>query len=65
MEHNFLPGKSLWAGEDKFTSPAAECRSELGSEKPSATCNKFLEANQKAKAQYELERRFRDFAAKF
>jgi adenosine deaminase len=65
MEHNFLPGKSLWAGEDKFTSPAAECRSELGSEKPSATCNKFLEANQKAKAQYELERRFRDFEAKF
>jgi len=66
MEHNFLPGKSLWAEPDRFTIPAAECRSGLlGAEKPSAACGKFLAANQKAAAQYELERRFRAFEAKF
>jgi adenosine deaminase len=65
MEHNFLPGKSLWAEQDKFTTPASECRGGVGMEKPSAACSKFLDANQKAAAQYELERRFRTFEAKF
>ncbi len=66
MEHNFLPGKSLWTEPDKFTTPAPECRGEaVGAEKPSAACTKFLQANQKAAAQYELERRFRAFEAKF
>ncbi len=66
MEHNFLPGKSLWAEPDKFTTAAADCRGQaLGAEKPSASCNKFLAANQKAAAQYELERRFRAFEARF
>ena len=66
MEHNFLPGKSLWAEPDTFTTSVAECRSEaLGAEKPPAACGKFLAANYKAAAQYELERRFRAFEAKF
>jgi adenosine deaminase len=66
MEHNFLPGKSLWAAPDVFTTPASDCRGQaLGAERPSAACAKFIEANQKAAAQYELERRFRAFEAKF
>ena len=65
MEHNFLPGKSLWAEPDKFTAPTAACKGELGTEKSSAACGKFLAANQKAAAQFELERRFRAFEAKF
>lgn len=66
MEHNFLPGKSLWAERDKFSTPAAECRGEvLGAERPSSGCSKFLAANQKAAAQYELEHRFRGFESKF
>ena len=66
MEHNFLPGKSLWAEPDKFTAPVADCRGESsGAEKPSAACAKFLATSQKATAQYELERRFRAFEAKF
>ena len=66
MEHNFLPGKSLWTEPDKFTTSAPECRGEaVGAEKPAAACTKFLQANQKAAAQYELERRFRAFEAKF
>ena len=58
-------GKGLWAEPDRFTTPASECRGEVGMEKPSAACDKFLEANQKAAAQYELERRFRVFESNF
>jgi adenosine deaminase len=66
MEHNFLPGKSLWAEEDKFTMPAAPCRGQaLGSDKPSAPCKAFLEGSQKASAQWEQERRFHTFEAKW
>jgi adenosine deaminase len=65
MEHNFLPGKSLWAEPDVFETPAPECRGTLGVEKPSAACSKFLATSEKAAAQHELERRFRAFDTKF
>jgi adenosine deaminase len=66
MEHDFLPGESLWAAEDVFTAPADACEGQaLGSEKPSAGCKAFLDRNEKAEAQWELERRFRAFEAKF
>ncbi len=65
MEHNFLPGKSLWAQPDAFGSPIPECRANLGADKPSSACSKFLATSEKATAQYELERRFRAFEAKF
>ena len=66
LEHNFLPGKSLWAKEDAFTAPAGECAGQpLGSEKPGGRCKTFLDANEKAASQWELERRFRVFEAKW
>ena len=66
MEHNFLPGKSLWAEADKFTTSAAPCRGQvLGGEKPTEGCKTFLDANEKASAQWEQERRFRAFEAKW
>jgi adenosine deaminase len=66
MEHNFLPGKSLWAEEDKFGSPVTACRGQaLGVEKPAAGCKAFLDGNEKASAQWEQERRLREFEAKF
>ena len=66
MEHDFLPGPSLWAAQDVFTAPAAACRAQpLGAEKPTAACKNFLDASEKATAQWELERRFRAFEAKF
>jgi len=66
MEHNFLPGESLWAAEDVFTAPATACRGlVLGSDKPSASCKALLDSSQKAAAQWELERRFRGFEAQF
>jgi adenosine deaminase len=66
MEHTFLPGKSLWATADVFTAAAGPCRGQaLGSEKPAAGCKAFLDANEKAAAQWELERRFKGFEAKW
>ena len=66
MEHNFLPGRSLWASEDLFTAPDHACYGEtLGADKPSSGCQAFLDSSQKAAAQWELERRFRVFESNF
>ena len=66
LEHNFLPGQSLWAEEDRFTAPASPCRNQqLGNQNPSANCKSFLESNEKAATQWEQERRFRAFEAKW
>ncbi|HZB89588.1 MAG TPA: adenosine deaminase [Terracidiphilus sp.] len=66
MEHNFLPGASLWAAPDVFTAAAAPCRAQvLGSDHPTPMCMNFLDGSQKAAAQWEQERRFRAFEAQF
>ena len=66
LEHNFLPGASLWARPDEFSAPVGACRSQaLGGEKPATACKTFLDKSDKAAAEWELERRFRDFEAKF
>jgi adenosine deaminase len=66
MEHNFLPGESLWEQPDVFTKTAGACSGDsLGSAKPSARCKSFLDASQKASAQWEQERRLKEFEAKF
>jgi adenosine deaminase len=66
MEHTFLPGDSLWAAPDVFTNTAAPCTGEpLGQENPALACKAFLNSSEKAAAQWELERRFRVFEARF
>jgi adenosine deaminase len=66
MEHNFLPGKSLWAAPDAFANPADACKGQpLGAENPSSACKSFLVGSEKATAQWELERRFRAFEARW
>jgi adenosine deaminase len=66
MEHDFLPGASLWARPDDFAAPAAACQNQtLGGANPAAACKAFLAGSEKAEAQWELERRFRAFEARF
>jgi len=66
MEHSFLPGSSLWSSPDVFTVPAAACKGQiLGGPKPLASCKTLLDANEKAAAQWELERRFHEFESRF
>jgi adenosine deaminase len=62
LEHDFLPGPSLWREQDGFARPVAACSTEiLGAEKPSAGCAAFLKSSEKARQQWELERRLRAF----
>jgi adenosine deaminase len=66
MEHNFLPGRSLWDAPDAFTAPVSGCKGHaLGGDKPTAACKAFLDGSEKATAQWEQERRFKAFEAKF
>jgi len=66
LEHNFLPGASLWRETDAFSRTAAACVGDAaGSAEPSAACASFLKASEKAQQQWELERRFREFDAGF
>jgi adenosine deaminase len=66
MEHDFLPGDSLWARPDNFAAPVSACRSQtLGTDDPSPDCKAFLASSEKAAAQWELERRFMAFEARF
>jgi adenosine deaminase len=64
IEHSFLPGDTLWRDPDIFKSPVPACSgAPLGSDKPAAGCAKFLESSEKARQQWELERRFHVFEA--
>jgi adenosine deaminase len=66
MEHNFLSGASLWARPDDFGTAAGACKGEtLGGDQPSTGCKDLLNGSEKAAAQWDLERRFRIFEAKF
>lgn len=64
IEHSFLPGENLWVGRDTFKLAVPACSSAaLGAEKPAAGCSSFLQKNEKAAQEWELERRFRTFEA--
>jgi adenosine deaminase len=66
MEHDFLAGESLWAEPDEFGVAVTPCRGQvLGGDQPTAACKAFLAGSEKAAAQWELERRFRAFEARF
>jgi len=62
LEHSFLPGASLWSAPDTFTRAVPACSHDsLGAEKPSSGCAAFLNSSERARQQWELERRFRAF----
>ena len=63
MEHAFIGGASLWR-DGKTFSVVRECGSErTGETEPSAACQKFLDASEKARLQWKLEAEFREFEA--
>jgi adenosine deaminase len=66
LEHDFLPGASLWREPDAFTRATAACAPDApGAANPFAACAAFLMSSEKAQQQWELERRFREFEAGF
>jgi adenosine deaminase len=64
IEHSFLPGASLWIKPDDYRLMVGACRAGFNGQVP-ASCDDFLRGSQKAAAQWELERRFSAFEAKF
>jgi adenosine deaminase len=65
LEHAFLHGESLWAKPDEFTRRVSACSEPIaaGRLKVSAACENYLNANEKAAAEYDLELRFAAFEA--
>jgi adenosine deaminase len=62
LEHSFLPGASLWSDPDTFRHPVVACAAEMfAQDKPSENCQAFVQDSEKARQQWELERRFRVF----
>jgi len=65
VEHSFLPGHSLWSETKGSFKPVAACTSDLGKDKPSSGCTKFLDANERAREQWKLEAAFWEFEKNF
>jgi adenosine deaminase len=68
LEHNFLPGQSLWVtpkSGDSFAHTVAACTGQLGKDEPTGQCADFVKGSEKATQQFELERRFKVFEASF
>ena len=62
LEHSFLPGVSLWQKPDVFTQTVSACAGQpLGSSNPAPRCLTFLQSNEKAAEQWQLEHRYDEF----
>ncbi len=66
LEHSFVPGQSLWADTKLVFRLAPACAVDTPSvEKPSAGCEAFLTANERAREQWKLEAEFAKFEKKY
>ncbi len=62
LEHSFLPGASLWSTPDDFAHPTSACATPINLKtQTTPACQAFLNASQRARLQWELERRFAEF----
>jgi len=62
LGHSFIPGESLWQGGFRVAQECAADHPENG--KISATCQKRLDNSEKARVQWQLEKKFADFENK-
>jgi adenosine deaminase len=66
LEHSFLPGQSLWTDTKLVFRMAPACLTDApGADKPSAGCEQFLAANERARMQWKLEGEFAKFEKKY
>jgi adenosine deaminase len=65
ITYSFLPGKSLWRDVD-YHHVVSECEEDVvGSTSLSANCQAFIDTNEKAAMQWQLEKRFNQFEKQF
>jgi hypothetical protein len=66
LEHSFLPGASLWTDTKLVFRMVSACAGDTAApEKPSAACEEFLVANERAHEQWKLETEFAKFEKKY
>ena len=66
LEHSFLPGRSLWTDTKLVFRMASACAGDApGAETPSAGCEQFLAAGERARMQWKLEGEFAKFEKKY
>jgi adenosine deaminase len=62
LEHSFLSGESLWLQPEDYDQLKSACDATIATtSKPTDGCQRFLDANEKAAQQWELERRLAVF----
>ena len=62
LEHAFLHGESLWLKQDNFTARKPVCAAAITTKgAPSSACRAFLDSNERAAEEWEMERRFAAF----
>jgi adenosine deaminase len=64
LQYAFIPGASLWSDPRAFR-PSSQCANDKPGQNPSKPCQQFLAASEKARLQWELEKDFREFEAKY
>lgn len=65
IAYSFIKGKALWRDED-YHGVVLECEHDvLGTKTPTSSCAKYLNANEKAKLQWDLEGQFASFELKY
>jgi adenosine deaminase len=68
LEHSFLAGESLYEQSgpwETYAHPRAACRTQLGRQEATGECASLLKSSDKARQQFELERRFKVFESSF
>jgi adenosine deaminase len=65
LEHSFLPGASLWTDFKAIHTVSACAADSRSGSQLSAACQKFLESNERARLQWNLETEFAGFERKF
>lgn len=61
IAYSFLPGRTLWQDDSYHKVMPACAKDMLGDAHPSTSCRRFLEKNEKANMQWELENHFNLF----
>ena len=61
LTYSFLPGASLWHSHTPLRTVDTCANDPLGSATPSASCQAFLQANDRARLQWQLEQEFVTF----
>jgi hypothetical protein len=65
LEHSFIPGDSLWSDVRELRRGAACEEQTTSGDRVSEKCEKLMDANERARVQWQLEKAFVEFEKKF